>query len=237
MWLIGALMLALTQSPDIEAQGPVDEADLAAAWSSGDMRLAAPVFLNAFHAVSHSECAISPYAAQLAYRTGMLDWSGYHFSMALLIDERVGGLSEVQREVAREMRSQPGEHQAEDQFYLFSPYLDPDLNVGACPDLEFPDLPLTAAGQGMRAVVIVRANVNGTIANQEIEEAILLDSYPPSEGEELAASLIGLKRAYADEFGWSVQSFNFTPCYQYTRERTTYRICRPGFIREPSSAD
>ena len=237
MWLVGALMLALTQSPEIEAQRPVDEAELGAAWSSGDMRLAAPVFLNAFHDVSLSECAISPYAAQLAYRTGMLDWSGYHFSMALLIDERVGGLSDTQREVAREMRSQPGDYQAEDQLYLFSPYLDSDPDLGVCPDLQFPVLPVPAAGQGYEAVVIARMNLRGSRTNRQVEEAILLDSYPPTEGAELAARLTSLNLYYVEEYGWTVKAYNFSPCYQYSRQRTTHRICRPGFERETSSAD
>lgn len=237
MWLVSAVMLALAQPAEAVEPGPVTEADLASAWASGDMRMAAPVFLNAFDDVSNSACAISPYAAQLAYRTGVLDWSGYHFHMAVLIDAQVGGLSAGQREIAQEMRSQPGDYQSEDQFYVFSPYLDAGQTPGVCPDRRFPDLPPVATGQGERAVVMLRGYWRGPSYNRELSQVVLLDAYPPEEGPDLASRLTGLKTDYEEARGWSLEAFVFSPCYQYVHRRSVEAQCRPGFERETSSTD
>ncbi len=237
MWLVGVILFALAQAADKAPLDPALEAELASAWASGDARVAAPVFLNAFDQVSRGACAMSPYAAQLAYRAGLLDRSGYHFNMAMLIDERVGGLTENQRAVADEKRSSPGDYQAEDRLYLFSPYLEADRDPGECPEVHMPELPNAQAGQGDRAIVITRSFWQGQRANRQLTEVIVLDGYPAAEAAQLASRLTGIRMSYLQDEGWSVQSYTFAPCYQYSHRRLVQTICRPGFERETPGED
>lgn len=232
MLLASALALQVNEaaSPDVPFE------DLAEAWGSGDLVSARAVFDTAFSAQTEGPCAISPYAAELAYRTGLLLRSGYHFNMALLIDAQVGALTDTQREVAQEMQTEPGELQSEDRQYLNSPYLNPGLELGVCPDHRMPTLLEPQAGAGEEAVVYIRADWRGPRFRREVSDAIFLDGYPSAEGPELAARTIGLK-TYEEERGWHVAFFRFDPCYSYSHRRETISICRPDRVGDLTTED
>ncbi|WP_375548783.1 hypothetical protein ABWI01_14100 [Oceanicaulis alexandrii] len=228
--LFSALALQLTPSVG-EVRADIAFAELAHAWASGDAGKARAVFHTAFAEQSEGPCAISPYTAELAYRTGLLWRSGYHFNMALLIDEQVDALTRAQRELAQEMQTEPGELLSEDRQYLSSPYLNPGLELGVCPDHRMPTLPEPQAGGGEEALVYLRTEWRGPRFRREVSDAVFLDGYPSAEGPELAALLIGL-RTYGEERGWRVAFFSFGPCYSYSYRREVISICRPGFERD-----
>lgn len=233
--LFSALALLVTQAAE-EVRAEIAFAELAHAWASGDASKARAVFHTAFAEQSEGPCAISPYTAELAYRTGLLWRSGYHFNMALRIDAQVDALTRAQRELAQEMQTEPGELVSEDRQYLSSPYLNPDLVLGVCPDHSMPTLPEPQAGGGVEAIVYLRAEWRGSRFHREVSDAVFLDGYPSAEGPELAALLVGLK-TYQEERGWRVAFFSFDPCYSYSYQREVISICRPGFERDGVNED
>ncbi|WP_440959493.1 hypothetical protein [Oceanicaulis sp. LC35] len=201
---------------------------LSQAWASGNARHALSTFEAAFELEAEGPCAISPYAAGLAYRVGLLDASGYHFNIALRIDARVGGLTAVQREVAQSMKTEPGERVSEDRLFLFSPYAHNPDELGVCTDRGFPDLPQAQTGQGVEAIIYVRAFWSGSSRGRELREVVLLDAYPPVEGEALANQMIGYRFGLEGR-GWLVNRYAFTPCFRTSSRRRIFEVCRQGF--------
>lgn len=226
------------QTGAVQTGGAFSESSqaLSQAWASGDVRQALRAFESAFDAASEGPCAISPYAAGLAYRVGLLDASGYHFNMALRIDARVGGLTSEQREVAQSMKTEPGERVGEDRLFLFSPYADEEAELGVCADLSLPALPEVEAGAGETAIIYVRAFWTGPSRRRELSEIVLLDAYPPSEGADLANRMIGYRVGYG-EWGWDVDWYAFTPCMRTSTRWRVYEVCREGFEAYATQAD
>lgn len=246
LWILIAVLSLVDGASNTAEPLQVSETELAAAWASGDEREARSVFEAAFNAASHGPCAISPYTAQLAYHTGLLMRSGYHFNMALRIDDQVDALSDTQREVALSMRSEPGEYQHEDRQFLFSPYETGTADPAVCRDAPFPDLPIALAGKGDRAVFYMRSHWERVVEQRELSgrtasyleltDVVMLDGYPLVEGPELAARLTGL-RMYGEDGGWIVEQYTFSPCYQLSYRRHLQTVCRPGFEGDAGSED
>lgn len=201
---------------------------LSQAWASGNTHEALRTFEAAFELEAEGPCAISPYAAGLAYRVGLLDASGYHFNIALLIDARVGGLSSEQREVAQSFKSEPGERVYEDRLFMFSPYAHNADERRVCTDRGFPDLPQALTGQGVEASIYVRSLWSGPSRALELSEIVLLDAYPPLEGEDLANRMIGYRSAGAER-GWHVHRYAFRPCWRTSSRWRVFEVCRQGF--------
>lgn len=210
--------------------------ELSRAWASGKVREALTAFEAAFEFESEGPCAISPYAAGLAYRIGLLDTSGYHFNMALRIDAYVGGLTSEQREIAQAMKTEPGERVSEDRLYLFSPYALRADELGVCTDRRFPDLPQVETGQGAKAIIYVRGLWSGAPRLRQLSEVVLLDAYPPSEGAELAEQMIGYRFGHTER-GWHVERFAFAPCFRVSSQWRTFELCRQGFEAYATQAD
>ena len=230
-----ALALQIGASERTQAHEAITPDELAEAWASGDAEWATQVMMAAFREVSEGPCAISPYAAELAYLTGVVGRSGYHFNMALVIDDQVGVLTETRRIVAQEMKSEPGERVSEDRLFLFSRYLDPEAELGECPDYVLPRLPEVSEGKGQTARIYVRAHWRSGALVDSLSELDLLDSYPPSEGPGLAQRLMGTKLYTPGD--WSFRHFAFAPCSQTTVLGETYRVCREGFERNSTQLD
>ncbi|WP_421859438.1 hypothetical protein [Oceanicaulis sp.] len=241
LWVFLGILTLLDGASNTAEPLQVSETELATAWASGDVREARSVFEAAFNAASQGPCPISPYSAELAYRTGLLMRSGYHFNMALKIDDQVDSLSDTQREVAQSMRSEPGEYQHEDRQFLFSPYTARPADLAVCRDVPFPELPTALAGQGDRAVfymrshwerLVVQRELSGrTVSDLELTDVVVLDGYPLSEGPELASRLTGL-RMYGEDGGWIVEHYSFSPCHNFSYRRHLQTVCRPGFEGE-----
>lgn len=238
MLVPAALMLALA------AQAPQGESahvrDLRQAWSEGALSQANMHALTALEDVQESGCGVSPLAASLLFYAAVSDQTcqcdevwGYSFWAALAVDERVGGLTAAQREIARQFASPPGADRTHDWAFAQSPYLGRRMQEqGVCEDLAPVDMADPDRGQGAVAFVYTRIR---TRPNDRIYRSDPVMAYPAAETDGISGSLIGY-RDYVEERN-EIAFYRFAPCRWMARvEEGQERLCRSAWLEDEVSA-
>jgi hypothetical protein len=233
-----ALMLALAVQTAQSEPLPVQE--LRQAWSEGQVSQANMHAMTALEALEERGCAVSPLAASLLFYAAVSDQAcqcnevwGYSFWAALAVDERVGGLTETQREIARQFASPPGADRTNDWAFARSPYLGSRMEQqGMCETLE----PLTLAGpgrgEGQAAFLYTRIR---TRPNDRVYRTLPVMSYPEAETADMSEHLVGY-RDYTEERN-EILFYRFTPCrWMNNVEGGQAQLCRSDWLEGEISA-
>ena len=238
--MVLAMILALATAA-AEGQGPDSHIQqVRLAWANGDLAEVDRHAQAALEIIQASGCPVSPMAASLFYYSALADQisinqdeHGYRFWVALAINERVGGLSRMQQDIAEEFSSPPGHDRRYDWMYAQSPFLEGRIGeLGTCEDQPLGELQGTAYAEGETAFLYARLR---TRFNGEITRIIPVLSYPAEEVSDIADALKGYMR-HTDRHN-EVVLFTFTPCmYINTTDLQPVQICRGDWLESSPSA-
>lgn len=210
------------------------------AWSEGQVSQVNMHAVTALEALEERGCAVSPLAASLLFYAAVSDQAcqctevwGYSFWAALAVDERVGGLTETQREIARQYASPPGADRTNDWAFARSPYLGSRMEQQrVCETLEPITLADPGRGEGQAAFLYTRIR---TRPNGRVHRTLPVMGYPEAEAADMAEHVVGF-RDYQEERN-EILFYRFTPCrWMNSVEGGQARLCRSDWLEDEVSA-